>query len=149
MENIRIIQFGTCKMVTSGIGLFGDPNFVQFEKFMKQAKNNTPYPHDFLSGADGKFEWYYLYEEGMDTMGLDVVDFDGGLYAVVCGIDAQSNKEEMAAVKKFLETSHFEQDNSRRFLGNVIPLSDKGKAALGYAQMDYYVPIKIKDEPSA
>lgn len=145
MEYIRIIEFPDCRMVTSGVGMFGDKNFTRFEELLRSENAiKTPYPRDFLGDADGGFEWFLLYREGMDTRGMKVVDFKGGLYAVVCGIDAQSNADEMAAVEAFLASHNVERDPSRPELGNVIGHNEARKV-LGYHQMDYFVPIKIKE----
>lgn len=145
MEFVRIMNMPDCKMVTSGVGFFGDEKFNQFENFLK-AQPQTFFPQDFLTGRDGGMEWMYFYREGMDTMGLDVVDFPGGIYAVVCGIDGQSNSEEMSAVEEFLSNSNFEHDYSRPQGGAVIGGDEETAAALGHEQMDYYIPIKIKSK---
>ena len=86
MEHIRLIHFPNCRMVTSGTGFFGDENFTRFEKLLAAEARTTPYPMDFLTGNEHGMEWLYLYREGMDTFGMEVIDFRGGLYAVVCGI---------------------------------------------------------------
>lgn len=91
MEQIRLLYFPACRMVTSGIGFFGDGIFSKFDKLLSMEKRCIPYPMDFLTGTEKGMEWLYMYREGMYTAGLDVIDFPGGLYAVVCGIDAQSN----------------------------------------------------------
>lgn len=145
MENIRLIDFPACRMVTSGTGFFGDKNFTQFEKLLAAEAGKYPYPLDFLTGNAHGMEWLYLYREGMDTFGMNVIDFPGGLYAVVCGIDAQSNAEEMAAVAEFIEKNGLERDNSRPDLGNIIGNS-RTQAVLGYEQMDYYTPVKKINE---
>ncbi|GHV15765.1 hypothetical protein FACS189493_0130 [Spirochaetia bacterium] len=48
-------------------------------------------------------------------------------------------------MKKFIEVHGFEVDESRPELGNIItpPLANK---TLGYNQMDYYTPIKVRDK---
>ena len=93
MEHIRLQYFPAYRMVTSGIGFFGDENFTRFEKLLSLEKCYAPYSMDFLTGNENGMEWLYLYREGMDTLGMDVIDFPAGLYAVVCGIDAQSNEQ--------------------------------------------------------
>lgn len=143
MELIRIIEIPDCKMVTSGVGMFGNENFTRFGELLSSL-GPTLYPQDFLAGVDGGLEWFLLYREGMDTLGLDVVDFKGGLYAVVCGIDAQSNAEEMAAVEAFIEGHNVEHDPTRPCLGHIITNSASAKEALGYEQMDYFTPIRLK-----
>lgn len=76
---------------------------------------------------------------------FEVVDFEGGLYAVVTGIDGESDVEAMMTVKEFLlSNGNLQEDPSRPALGNVIS-SPMAQEALGYAQMDYYVPVKATD----
>ncbi len=144
MEFVRIMNMPACKMVSSGVGFFGDEKFNRFEAFL-HVQPKSFFPQDFLTGRDGGMEWLYFFREGMDTMGMDVVDFPGGIYAVVCGIDGESNSEEMAAVEEFLINHNFEHDHSRPQGGAVIGGDKKITAALGYEQMDYYIPIKIKE----
>lgn len=81
----------------------------------------------------------------METFGMDVIDFPGGLYAVVCGIDAQSNADEMAAVATFMEQHGLVRDESRPDLGNIVGNAET-KATLGYEQMDYWTPVKKKED---
>ena len=90
-------------------------------------------------------EWLYLYRDGMDTFGMEVIDFRGGLYAVVFGIDAQSNAEEMAATAVFMEKHGLVRDDSRLDMGHIIGNTET-QAVLGYEQMDYWTPVKKKED---
>lgn len=145
MEHIRLIHFPNCRMVTSGTGFFGDENFTQFEKLLAAEAGKYPYPLDFLTGNEHGMEWLYLYREGMDTFGMEVIDFRGGLYAVVCGIDAQSNAEEMAATAVFMEKHGLVRDNNRLDMGHIIGNTET-QTVLGYEQMDYWTPVKKKED---
>ena len=84
-------------------------------------------------------------EEGMEVPpGLEVIEFQGGLYAVATDIDQKTDRELMnAEIDRFLEENGFERDSSRPELGNIItsPLAQK---IMGYEQMDYYIPIQAK-----
>ena len=147
MESIRIYEIPACKMVSSGVGMFGDAHFDRFDAWLGSAKGLNsgtpqPFPRDYLAEAEGRFEWLYLYEDGMDTAGFAVVDFPGGLYAVVTGIDGGSNRAEMAALADFIAAHGLERDPARVELGNIIT-TPAAKAALGYEQMDYYVPVRV------
>jgi len=141
MEHVRLIYFPVCRMVTSGTGFFGDKNFTKFEKMLAAEKNIFPYPMDFLTGNENGMEWLYLYREGMDTLGMEVIEFPAGLYAVICGIDAQSNKAEMEAVAEFMEKNGLVRDESRPDMGHIIG-NEEALAVLGYEQMDYWTPVK-------
>jgi AraC family transcriptional regulator len=57
---------------------------------------------------------------------------------------AQYNSQVIGAIKNFIkEKGCFEEDTSRSYLGN-IPTPPSASKAMGYEQMDYYIPIKIK-----
>ncbi len=74
----------------------------------------------------------------------EIVDFKGGLYAVATDIDQKTEVDAMAKeVDEFLGIHGFERDTDRPELGNIItpPLARK---IMGYEQMDYYTPIKVR-----
>ncbi len=75
---------------------------------------------------------------------LEIIDFQGGLYAVATDIDQKTDKDRMnREIDKFLSENGFERDTLRPELGNIItsPLAQK---IMGYEQMDYYTPIQAK-----
>jgi hypothetical protein len=148
MQGIRIIEIPDCKMVSSGIGMFGEEKFEIFSKWFS-SQPRTIFPKDFLFwdggeyGVSGGFHWLYIYEEGMDTpQGFDIIDFKGGLYAVATDIDGQTDMTVLDAGRDaFLREIGLVVDESRPRMGNVItsPCAEK---ILGYNQMDYYTPVK-------
>ncbi|MGI6191944.1 MAG: GyrI-like domain-containing protein [Christensenellales bacterium] len=145
METVRILEFPKCKMVSSQCAMFGEGPLEAFDGWFSILEREL-FPKDFLwfDEKRGGFVWYYLYREGMDVPdGFEVVDFPGGLYAVATGIDGEKNDGAMEAIRQFLrEKGCFEEDSSRPSMGHVITSPDAG-AAMGYAQMDYYVPVKV------
>lgn len=145
MENVRIYEIPKCKMVASKCGMFGDPALVEFDDWFSSLPR-TMFPQDFLGFDEkqGGFVWYYIYREGLEVPEtFDIVDFPGGLYAVACDKDGAGNEEVMGAIMKFIEANeHFAPDTSRTQLGNVIT-PPAAQEAMGYSQMDYYVPIKV------
>jgi len=145
MQNIRVYEMPDCKMVSSGIGMFGEEKFESFNEWMS-AQKRCLFPKDFLFWEGGGFHWIYMYEEGMDVpTEFEIIDFKGGLYAVATGIDQQTDVDLMnAEVDNFLRENGFERDTSRFGLGNIItsPLAQK---IMGYEQMDYYTPIKGRE----
>lgn len=144
MQSIRIYEMPDCKMVSSGTGMFGEGKFHLFEEWFSSQKRGL-FPKDFLYWAGEGFVWLYLFEDGMAVPPeLEIVDFQGGLYAVATGIDQKTDKELMnKEMDKFLDENGFERDTSRPELGNIItpPLAQE---IMGYEQMDYYTPIKAK-----
>jgi len=146
MESVRIIEIPDCKMVSSGIGNFGEGKFKIFEEYFTSLPP-TIFPHDFLfwdngENGEGGFHWLYLYDKNMDVPGeLSIIDFKGGLYSVVTAIDQQDNSEAMRVRDAYLESHNLEIDKSRPELGN-IGTGPLGKSILGFEQMNYYTPIK-------
>ncbi len=144
MEKVRIYEIPECKMVSSKCGMFGEPALDDFDNWFSSLPVTT-FPQDFLwfDKNQGGFIWYYIYHEALkvpDT--FDIIDFPGGLYAVATGIDGESNDEVMNSIRTFIqEKSCFKEDISRPQLGNIIT-PKSAQQALGYSQMDYYVPIK-------
>ncbi|MBQ8780444.1 MAG: AraC family transcriptional regulator [Oscillospiraceae bacterium] len=145
MENVRIYEMPDCKMVSSGIGMFGEEKFEAFCEWMSSQKRSL-FPKDFLYFEGTGFHWLYMYEDGMNIpKEFEIIDFKGGLYAVATGIDQQTDKEQLnTEIDEFLNRNGFVRDNSRNELGNIItsPLAQK---IMGYEQMDYYTPIKGKE----
>ncbi len=144
MQSIRIYEMPTCKMVSSGTGMFGEEKFNKFEEWFSSQKRSM-FPKDFLYWEDGGFHWLYMYEDGMVFPSeFEIINFQGGLYAVATDIDQKTDSELMKAeVDKFLNENGFERDMSRPELGNIIT-SPLAHEIMGYEQMDYYTPIKAK-----
>lgn len=144
MEHVRVYEMPKCNMVSSKCGMFGDAAMDVFSSWMETLPR-TMFPQDFLwfDEEQGGFVWYYIYHDGLivpDT--FDIVVFPGGLYAVASDIDGTDSEEAIRVIMQFvLDKGCYVQDTTRKQLGNVItpPAAQK---AMGYAQMDYYIPIK-------
>lgn len=147
MENARIYEIAACKMVASQPGMFGDGKLERFDEWFSTLPR-TMFPKDFLwfDKEKDKFVWYYIYDESMTVPEeFDIVDFSGGLYAVATGIDGEDCSGTLDMIKQFVkEKSCFEEDHSRECLGN-IPTPPSAFKAMGYNQMDYYIPVKVKN----
>lgn len=144
MQSVRIYEMPACKMVSSGMGMFGEGAFHIFEEWLSTQKRQL-FPKDFLYFAGEGFVWLYLYENGMEVPPeLEIIDFQGGLYAAATDIDQKTDMELMhAQVEEFLDQNGFERDTTRPELGNIIT-SPLARDIMGYEQMDYYTPIKAK-----
>ena len=144
MQSIRILSFPDCRMVSSTVGMFGDPVFEAFMPWMNRQTRGI-HPKDYLMWDQAGFRWLHLYEEGMDVPEpLSVIDFKGGLYAVATDIDQRTDKNAMdREVEAFLEQNGLGRDHDRPDLGNIIT-SPEVKDILGYEQMDYYYAVKRK-----
>lgn len=145
MQSVRIYEMPKCKMVSSGIGMFGEEKFERFMEWFSLQKR-CMFPKDFLFWDVSGFHWLYMYEDGMDVPEeFDIIDFQGGLYAVATDIDQKTDTELMKQeVDSFLSQNGLERDDTRQELGNIItsPMTQK---ILGYEQMDYYTPVKEKE----
>lgn len=146
MENVRIYELPACKMVSSQCGMFGDGKLEKFDEWFSSLPR-TMFPKDFLwyDSEAGGFVWYYIYSEDLIIPDdFTIIDFPGGLYAVATDIDGEDSADALSSIKNFIkEKGCFEEDTSRVYLGNIPTPPSAGKA-MGYNQMDYYVPIKIK-----
>ena len=149
MHAVRIYEMPECKMVASQVGMFGESAIDNFNTWMETMPRPL-FPKDFLTWDDSDpahpgFRWYYLYEEGMTLPeGAPVVDFPGGMYAVVTDVDQPEDRSPMdAAVAEFIAAHGLERDDTRRPLGNIIT-SPAVSAVLGFEQMDYYYPVRPK-----
>lgn len=146
MECVRVYEIPACKMVSSQCGMYGDGKLERFEEWFSSLPKTIMFPRDFLwyDSERGGFVWYHMYSEGMEVPEeFDIVDFPGGLYVVATDIDGHDNSEAKNAIKNFIkEKECFEEDTSRTELGSIIS-PPSANEAMGYSQMDYYVPIKI------
>lgn len=103
MQSVRIYEMPACKMVSSGTGMFGEGKFNIFDEWLSSQKRGL-FPKDFLFWAGEGFVWLYMYEDGMNVPSeFEIIDFQGGLYAVATDIDQKTDKEFMnAEIDKFL-----------------------------------------------
>lgn len=146
MQGVRVYHMPASRMVSSGRGMFGDGVLEAFSEWFS-AQPRGMFPKDYLWFDGQGFVWYYVYEEGMEVPEkYEIVDFPGGLYAVATGKDNDSESYEavMAELNAFIASSGcFDKDPDRAELGNIIT-PPEAATVLGYEQMDYYMPIRLK-----
>ena len=161
MEKVKIIQIPAGKVIkTPEFDLTGD----DFFRIMKQLWVNVVDRHtdifsrDFMLFNDdtGKNFWVYsilgIDTEKFDTSGFEIIDFEGGYYAVATAIDPddsdESLKNTIQEVKDWVNQSKFfELDfdmNRKRCFMSQMPLGDNAKDAMDYAQLEIFIPIKRK-----
>ncbi|MNO15715.1 Bacterial transcription activator, effector binding domain [compost metagenome] len=156
MEKIRIIELPKCKMVSSGCDTVSDfaPGGIldRFDKWFSEVdaqRKDKFYPRDFLwfNEQEGGFVWYYAVEDlSVDTDGFEIVDFEGGLYAVATSIDGDEENSSRVyhGIRDWvINSEHFEIDEERSSLGHIITPPTAIKV-MGYGQMENYIPIKVK-----
>ena len=146
MQNVRIYEIPACKMVSSACGMFGEGKLEAFNSWFSTLPRPL-FPKDYLwfDARRGGFVWYYLHDDNLPVPAeFEVVPFPGGLYAVATDVDGQDNAPALRAIEDFIAHSGcFEVDPTRQYLGN-IPTPPAAAQAIGYNQMDYYVPIRIR-----
>lgn len=142
MQNVRIYEMPECKMVSSGMGMFGAGNFNIFDEWLSSQKRSL-FPKDFLYWAGEGFVWLYMYEDGMNVpKEFEIIDFQGGLCAAATDIDQKTDKELMnVEIDNFLSETGFERVTSGVGKYHYVTACKK---IMGYEQMDYYIPIKEK-----
>ncbi len=113
--------------------IYGAPDFLWFEKDMRA-------------------NWIWAVEDWVteeDVKPYELITFEGGLYAAAMSVDGDDDISGRVyeGIKKWVETSGFELDErpGRRTLCHMLNPSDEIRAALGYNQLDIYVPIKIRN----
>lgn len=116
--------------------IYGAPDFLWFEEDMKAV-------------------WIWAVENRVteeDTKPYELIEFEGGLYAAAMSADGDDEigNRVHSGILKWLEDSGFELDErpGHRTMGHMLNPTDEIKKALGYDQMDIYVPIKICDKKS-
>lgn len=112
--------------------LYGSPDFLCFEEDMRA-------------------EWIWAVEDWVteaDTAPYEIKEFEGGLYANAVSVDGDDDISGRVyeGIKKWVENSGFELDErpGHRTLCHMLNPTDEIKNALGYHQLEIYVPIKLK-----
>ncbi len=154
MENnagVRIVAVPATKFVTSGPGTFGDANIDQFDAWLSaQPQRLTPRDFMWFDPEARKLVWNYCPDFDTVAEGFGTLDFAGGLYAVAISRDEDDNDGERVynAIKQWVRSSGcFELDerpNHYTMFHVVTP--PEARKALGFSQLDIYVPIKVKDK---
>ena len=152
MDGIRIIALPKIKAAVSKLDdLDNIMPFGDWFSNIKNEENGRIFPHDFMSYDEQakKMRWYFILPKGMeDTGGYQTVNLTGGIYAAAVCVDGDDSDGERvyADIKKWVNESEvFEMDErpGHYTMFHVIT-SDDVYDALGYRQMDIFVPIKKK-----
>ncbi|MBB2184360.1 MerR family transcriptional regulator [Lachnospiraceae bacterium MD1] len=152
---VRVIQINPFKAFTSGLDTM-DNVMGCFQKWqeehnhlVKKLMYGSP---DFLwFEEDMRAEWIWAVEDWVtesDTAPYELIEFEGGLYATAVSVDGDDDisGRVYGGIKKWIENSGFELDErpGHRTLCHMLNPTDEVKNALGYHQLDIYVPIKLK-----
>ena len=152
---VRIIQINPFKAFSSGLDTIDNVmgTFQQWQEehnhLVKKLMYGAP---DFLwFEEDMRAVWIWAVEDWVmeaDVEPYEIIEFKGGLYAAAMSVDGDDdiNGRVYEGIKKWLETSGFELDErpGHRTLCHMVNPTGEIKAALGYHQLDIYVPIKVR-----
>ncbi len=112
--------------------IYGAPDFLWFEEDMRAV-------------------WIWAVEDWVtevETAPYELIEFAGGLYATAVSVDGDDDISGRVynGILKWVEGSGFELDEypGHRTLCHMLNPTDELKDALGYQQLEIYVPIKIK-----
>jgi len=153
METVKIITLPKCRIVTSGEG--DQKKFNKMWSELDQKRKDKFFPRDFMffNEKTQKTVWLYAVEEWVtenDTKGYEIINFEGGIYAT--GIAPQKPYEEALKVYNVIQdwvnsSKAFALDvnEKRPQLWHVVGTSLTDKA-LGYRQIEIFVPIKLRTE---
>ena len=154
---VRIIQLNKFKAFSSGLDTVDNVmgTFQEWQEehnhLVKKMMYGAP---DFLwFEEDMKAVWIWAVEDWVtekDTAPYELIEFEGGFYAVAMSVDGDDDigRRVYAGINKWLETSGFELDErpGHRTMCHMVNPTDEIKDALGYHQLDIYVPIKIRKD---
>ena len=154
VPDIMVVRVPPFKAVTSGL-LSWDKLFDEFGTWNDaQTYKTKPILFDgvdFLTGVGHEAEWFWRIADEVtetDVAPYKIVDQPGGLYAVIVSVDGdgESHDKARAKVNRWLETTNFIEDESRRKAGHMIYVDDEILRGLGYNQLNLYLPIKLKED---
>jgi DNA-binding transcriptional MerR regulator len=152
---VRIVQINPFRAFSSGLDTIDNVMgpFQQWQEgnnhLIKKLIYGAP---DFLwFEQDMRAVWIWAVEDWVteeDVKPYELITFEGGLYAAAMSVDGDDdiNGRVYRGIKKWVETSGFELDErpGHGTLCHMVNPTDEIKAALGYHQLDIYVPVKIR-----
>lgn len=148
MEGIRIVQLPPSRMVASG-----DSDLETFDAWWTEAdkkRKDQFFPRDFMwfDEASQKLVWGYVLPYDMsDTGRYGIIDFPGGLYAAAVSRDGDDEDGERVytAIREWTRDSGafaLDEGSGRHTMFHVIT-PDEAFRAMGFRQLDIYVPTRV------
>lgn len=154
VPDIMIVRIPKFRAVTSGAMSFEDI-FGKFQTW-QEAHNDFFKPilfdaPDFLCENNGNPEWLWRIRDEIteaDTAPYKIIEHPGGLYAAAVSIDGddESGNKVRQKIEKWVEKTNFVIDGSRATSVHMIYADDEIRKGLGYHQMNFYAPIKLKND---
>jgi hypothetical protein len=134
----------------SPTGVLG--NFDTYFSDIKPSDRDNFMPRDFLYFDEEKqgMVWIFALSEDMDDGGNEVIHFDGGYYLTYAYKDGdeETNKKFYSEALQYIKDSDiFELDvrSNHYSMGHIITPPEIIKAQ-GWAQMETFIPIKLRDK---
>lgn len=154
IPDIIIVRIPKFRAVTSGAMSYEDV-FGKFQ-IWQEAHNDFFQPiifdaPDFLCENNGNLEWIWRIKDEIteaDTVPYEIIEHQGGLYAVAVSIDGddESGNKVLQKIEKWIEKTNFVIDDSRTTSVHMIYTDDEIRKGLGYHQLNFYAPIKLKND---
>lgn len=152
--DIKIIELPKCRMATSGTGERNTlKKFDNMWMKLDLKRKDKFFPRDFMwhDKNTNKCIWWYAVEEWVteaDTNGFKIIDFEGGIYAAAISKqeDFNDGMRVYNGINEWVNSSEsFELDEheERPHLWHVVG-SQTSDSALGYRQIEIFVPIKLR-----
>ena len=150
LEGIRVVKLPPARMVTSG-----GKNLEEFNNWwstLDKERNDKFFPRDFMwfDQEEKQLVWFYaLVNDEIETGEYGTIDFEGGLYAVAISKDQDDADGQRVydGIKEWITNSGVFASDERpgHYTMFHIVTPDEVYKALGYRQLDLFVPIKIVD----
>lgn len=154
VPDIMIVRIPKFRAVTSGAMSY-DEIFGKFQLW-QEAHNDFFQPiiydaPDFLCENNGNLEWLWRIKDEItqaDTAPYEIIEHTGGLYAAAVSKDGddESGSKVMQKIEKWIEKTNFVIDDSRTTSVHMIYADDEIRKGLGYHQLNFYAPIKLKND---
>lgn len=157
--NFRMISLPNFKAASSGVdqnfdfspaGVLG--KFDQYFSAIKPCSRDSFMPRDFLYFDEEKqgLVWIWALSEDMDNGGNEVIDFEGGYYLtyVYKDGDEEANGKLYKDAIQYIEDSEvlaLDIRSNHYTMGHIITPPEIIKAQ-GWAQMETFIPIKLKNK---
>ncbi|MDE7281925.1 MAG: MerR family transcriptional regulator, partial [Ruminiclostridium sp.] len=152
VPDIMIVRIPKFRAVASGAIPF-EEIFGEFQEW-QEAHNHLFQPiifdaPDFLCEFEGGLQWLWRVGDDIteeEVKPYEIVEHSGGLYALAVSIDGddESGSRVMGKIEKWLEKTNFVIDDSRTTAVHIMYADEEIKKGLGYDQMNFYAPIKLK-----
>lgn len=153
VPDITVVRIPRFRAVTSGTMPY-DELFGEFQLW-QEAHNDFFRPiifdaPDFLCENNGSLEWIWRIKDEItevDTVPYKIIEHPGGLYAAAVSMDGddESGNKVLQKIEKWIEKTNFVIDDSRTTSVHMIYADDEIRKGLGYHQLNFYAPIKLKN----